>query len=120
MDMESIKNWEAALGALGLELKGIVAGAIGAFVSLNFTKNLNVWQRWTTFVGGWAIAAWGSRPIVEAFDLKPGISVGISLALGLFGMSLTAKLMQTIQETDWVGLAKTVLRLLRGGSSGGE
>lgn len=114
--MESIKTWDAALGAVGLGLKEIIAGAVGAFVSLNFFQGLKTWEKWTTFFGGWALAVWGSGPITSVFELKAGISTGIALLLGLFGMSLAAKLISTLRDTDWVGFAKSVLKLIRGGA----
>ena len=114
--MESIKTWESALGVLGLGLKEIVAGGIGAFISLNFFNGLRAWEKWTTVFGGWALAAWGSGPITAIFELKPGISTGVALILGLFGMSLAAKLISTLRDTDWIGFTKAVLKLVRGGA----
>lgn len=115
--MEQVKAWESALAAFGLGLKEIVAGAIGSFISLNLFNGLRPWEKWTTFFGGWALAAWGSGPITSAFDLKAGISTGVALLLGLFGMSIAGKLLSTIRDTDWIGFTQTMVKLFRGGGS---
>ena len=116
--MEGIRTWDAVLSAIGVGLKELLSGAAGAFISLRFFDNLRLWEKWTTFFGGWALAAFGAQPISSAFELRPGVSIGISLLLGLFGMSLAAKVISTIRDTDWVGFAKQVIALIRGG--GGE
>lgn len=97
---------EALLGALGLTLKTLVAGAVGAFVSLRFFEGLSPWERWTTFLGGWAIAAYLTTPVTSYLELPAKVEVGISLLLGLFGMSLAAALMRVVRETDWISMLK--------------
>ena len=118
--MEQLRPWEAALSTVGLGLKEMIAGAIGAFVSLNFFNGLRPWEKWTTFFGGWALAAWGSGPITAIFELRAGISTGVALLLGLFGMSLAAKIISTVRDTDWVGFTKTIVKTFRGGGGGDE
>lgn len=115
--MEPVSNAEGALGALGVTLKNLVAGAIGSFVSLRFFDGLKTWERWTTFFGGWGMAAFGAGPLTHALEQKPTVEVGIALLIGLFGMALTSKILQTIKETDWIGFAKTIIKTIRGGGS---
>ena len=92
---------EAVLSALGLKLKVVVAGAVGSFVSLQFFEGLSREDRWLTFFGGWALAAYLALPLTEFFELKPAMEQGISLAVGLFGMSLAAALIKAIRDTKW-------------------
>lgn len=116
MDLDSSNG---LLAALGLKAVNVVAGAVTSFVSLRFFDGLTVWEKWTTFLGGWAIAAWGAAPVTEFFELKAKTEIGIALILGLFGMSLTAALVRMIKETNWTGLLKeivdTILRRKNGG-----
>lgn len=93
--------------ALGLKLQVVVAGAIGAFVSLRFFEGLNTWERWTTFAGGWAMAAYLAALAHEYFELKSGgAEIGVALLIGLFGMSIVAALIKVIRDTDWTGMFK--------------
>lgn len=116
----NLDNGDGVLAALGLKLINLFAGAITSFVSLRFFDGLSVREKWTTFLGGWAIAAWGASPTTQYFDLKPGVEVGIALVLGLFGMSLSAAVVKLLKETDWGGLIKTIIDVvLRRGPKGG-
>lgn len=109
-----LRGLQEGLHSVGLEVQAVISGAAGAFISLNFMNGLRVWERWMTFFGGWALASWGAIPIATLLDLKPGVYIGIALALGLFGMSLCAKVISTVRETDWILFAKTVLSIVRG------
>ena len=100
-------DWiEALFTALGLKFKVVVAGAIAAFVSLRFFEGLNAWERWTTFLGGWAMAAYLSEPLTVYLELPEKVDVGLSLAIGLFGMSIAAAVVKVVRETDWIGMLK--------------
>lgn len=105
---------EGIMATLGLTLKNLVAGAAGSFVSLRFFDGLKTWERWTTFVGGWAMAAFGAGPLTAALEQKAGVEVGVALLIGAFGMALTSKIMQTIRDTDWVGFTKSIIKTIRG------
>jgi hypothetical protein len=103
---------ETAVGAIGLTLKGLVAGAVGAFISLRFFDGLSAWERWLTFMGGWGIASYGGVPVTEALDLaSPKAELFVTLLLGLFGMSIAAAVIRVIRETEW----KSFLSRFRGG-----
>ena len=116
---------EGALAALGLSLKNVIAGAVTSFVSLRFfdgekladgtvrpTKPL---QRWTTFLGGWALAAWGGPPLSAWLELKPAVEIGVVLVLGMFGMATAAEVFRLIRDTDWKGLVAGLLNRKTGG-----
>lgn len=122
MSVESLDGW---LGALGLSLKNLLAGAVTSFVSLRFfdgdkqpdgtLRPMGWLQKWTTFVGGWALAAYGGPPLNAWLELKPGIEIGVVLVLGLFGMAAAAEVMKFIRETDWKGILGALLRKKTGG-----
>jgi hypothetical protein len=97
---------EAILSALGLKFKVVIAGAVGAFVSLRFFDGLGTAERWTTFVGGWALAAYLGNPVTLYLELPAAMELGIALAIGLFGMSIAAALIRVIRDTEWLAIFK--------------
>lgn len=105
------------LAALGLKLATILSGAFGSFVSLRFFDGLTTAQKWTTFVGGWGLAAYLAAPLTAFFELRPALETGISLAVGLFGMSIAAAVIKVIRDTDWSGLLKSFFNRKSGGGS---
>lgn len=86
---------------LGLKAASIVAGAVGAFVSLRFFEGLNLWEKWSTFLGGWALASFLAQPLVLFLEVPSKVESGISLLVGLFGMSLVAAIIRVIRDTKW-------------------
>ena len=110
---------DGLLASLGLKFVTVLAGAVTAFVSLRFFEGLSVWEKWTTFLGGWALAAWGAAPLTEYFDFKPKMEVAMALILGLFGMSLTAAIVGVIKETRWGDMLKTIVDFLLRRRNGG-
>jgi predicted membrane channel-forming protein YqfA (hemolysin III family) len=98
----------AALAAVGLKIGNLLAGAITSFAALRFFGGLHIWEKWLTFIGGWALAAFGAPPVTELFELRPKLEVGIALLLGMFGMALTAAIMTLIKDTLWVELFRSV------------
>lgn len=115
-------DWDAIgalLAALGLKLANIVAGAFTSFAALRFFDGLKKWERWTTFFGGWAIAAFGAPPFTEYFELKPKLEVGAALLLGMFGMAAAAAIIKLIKETDWPSLVRALLGALGRRPNGG-
>lgn len=111
-----MEDWDKVLGVLGLKLVNLVVGAFSSFVALNFWRGVDSSrERWVTFIGGWAVAAWGGPPLREWLELKPSLEIGIVLALGLFGMALVAELLKLIRETDWKSVAAAIFRWKTGG-----
>ena len=104
----SLEPTEGVLSALGLKLINVVVGAVSAFVALRFFEGLSVLDRWITFLGGWAIAAWGAGPLAIAID-SPRIETGLVLILGLCGMSLAARLIELLRSVNWE-LVKSLLQ----------
>lgn len=105
-------DWDAIgalLASLGLKLQNLVAGAFTSFAALRFFEGLKKWERWTTFAGGWAIAAFGAPPFTEYFELKPKLEVGVALLLGMFGMAVAAATIRFIKENDWIAMVRSLL-----------
>ena len=115
-----IDGTEGWLVVLGLKLVNVVVGAITSFVALRFFKDLNLFERWTTFLGGWAIAAWGGAPLTEVMELSPKVEIGIVILCGLFGMAVAAQIIKVLKDTDWPGLVKVVLDTILRRKSGGD
>lgn len=99
-----MEDIDKVLLAFGLKLVNTVAAAIVSFASLRFFDQLNRWEKWSTFAGGWALAAWGAAPLREYLDLKPAVEIGFVLILGLFGMAIASEAIKLIRDFDWKGL----------------
>jgi len=98
---------EAFFAVLGLKVQVVFAGAVGALISLRFFDGLATSERWFTFVSGWALASYLAGPLTAFFELTHStMETGISMLVGLFGMSLVAAVIKTIRETDWAGIVK--------------
>lgn len=95
---------DGALGALGLTLKNLVVASVMSFVALRFFDGLSTMDRWYTFVGGVAIAAWGAAPLREYLELKATLDIGIVIILALFGMAFASEMIKLLRSTDWRGL----------------
>lgn len=108
--------------AFGLKIANVMAGAVGAFVSLRFFDKLTTGQKWTTFLGGWGLAAYGGPPLTEYFALAPKLEVGMTLVIGLFGMSFAAAIIKAIRDVPWATLigdaARAIIRKIFGGNGG--
>lgn len=105
--MEEIDKW---LGVFGLKLVNAMAAAVVSFAALRFFEGLTTRDKWMTFMGGWAAAAWGSPALREYLELKPGVEVGFVLVIGLFGMALAAEIVKLVRDTDWKGLVAALFR----------
>jgi ACR3 family arsenite efflux pump ArsB len=111
-----MSEWfDGALGLIGVTLKTLIASAIGAFVSLRFFDGLKPVEKWTTFLGGWGMAAYAAAPLTTYFELSKVTETGIALAVGLFGMSISAALIKVIKETNWGALVSSFLSKKGGG-----
>lgn len=109
------------LAALGLKAANVLAGAITSFAALRFFEGLRFSEKWMTFAGGWALAAWGAAPLTEYLELKPRLEVGVALIAGMFGMSICAAALRVIKETDWLALVRSIAdAILRRRTNGGS
>jgi hypothetical protein len=96
-----METTEKFLSLLGLSLVNIIPAAITSFAALRFFDGLSTKDKWTVFLGGWAIASWGAHPLREYLDLKPSVEIGLVLLLGLFGMAVVAEVVKLIRQIDW-------------------
>ena len=93
---------DSILAGLGLTLKTIIAGAAGSFISLRFFEGLGILEKWSTFFGGALLAGYLTQPVMEFMEIKSqSVGPGVSLMIGLFGMSLAAAVIRTLKSTDW-------------------
>ena len=97
---------EEVLAVVGIKLGNLCASAAGAFVSLRFFEGLNIYERWSTFLGGLLLGVYAAEPLVEFLTLKPIMEKGISLAVALFGMSLSAAVIKALRDTDWSAIIR--------------
>ena len=104
-----------SFAALSVKLSTILGGAIGGFISMRFHDGLTTVQKWITFFGGWGLGAFLGLPLISALEIKPVWEVGISLMIGLFGMSLTAAIINATKVFDWAGTAQNILDRFFGG-----
>ena len=109
--METLEAIAAIIAALGLKIKVVFASAMGAFISLRFFDGLSIWERWVTFFGGVSIGSFVSVPMAQAMQIQTEVvEQGLSLGLGLFGMSIVAAVIKVIRDTDWIGIINNRLR----------
>lgn len=92
------------LEAMGLKWLTLIAGFLGAVVSLKFIAGLNWWQRTSTVLAGTFIAAYCTPLTVELLSLSPKLEGAIAFLGGLFGMSIAGAAITAIPE--WIAAAK--------------
>lgn len=87
-------------------LASLVAGVLGAAVSLKFASpNLANWEKVTTVLSG-ALLAHFLSPLVAAY-LELGTYVEtVGFLIGLFGLSLCAAILEIIKKTDITSIIK--------------
>lgn len=91
--------FESFLAGLGIKKAALIAGIIGGWLSLRFFEGLTRSGKWMTVVGGAAAANYLTAPIIAYFNLGPGsYEGGVGFAVGLFGMSLAAALIQFLRD----------------------
>jgi len=114
--LEVLKGYFSDGGVLataGLKLSTVIGGAFGGFISLRFHENLNWWEKWTTFLGGWALGGFLGLPLIEYLGLSKIWELGVALLISLFGMALAAAIIRAIREVDWgVLLSASVNKIL--------
>lgn len=92
------------LEAMGLKWLTLIAGFLGAVVSLKFIAGLNWWQRTSTVLAGTFIAAYCTPLTVELLSLSTKLEGAIAFLGGLFGMSIAGAAITAIPE--WIAAAK--------------
>ena len=93
------------LETIGLKPLTLIAGFIGAAVSLKFISDLSIWQRVTTVAAGALVAAYCTPVTVELLNLSPRLEAAIAFLGGLFGMSIAGAAIEAIPK--WLEAAKS-------------
>jgi len=106
----------SAIGAKALLSPTVVAGFCGAVVSLRFVANLSKWERATTAACGAIIAQYASPLATYEFGIQDHLEPAISFFIGLYGLSLTAAVYETIKKADIWGFIMS--RYGKGGNDG--
>lgn len=93
----------SAVGAKLFFTSSMVAGLLGAVVSLRFASNLRPWERGAAVAIG-AVMAQYLTPLA-AYELGlDKFQEAIGFFIGLFGLSLTGAVYDTIRKSDPWGL----------------
>lgn len=92
------------LEAIGLKWLSLIAGFLGAVISLKFIEGLTAWQRLSTVIAGSIAAGYCTPLTVELLDLSAKLEGPVAFLGGLFGMSIAGALIKAIPE--WVAAAK--------------
>ena len=92
------------LEALGLKWLTLIAGFLGASISLKFIDGLSAKQRASTVLAGALVAAYCTPLTVEIMSLSAKLEAPIAFLGGLFGMSIAGAAITAIPE--WVSAAK--------------
>lgn len=90
--------------AIGLKPLTLIAGFVGAVISLKFLSDLTLWQKITTVAAGTIAAAYCTPLTVELLTLSPRLEGAIAFLGGLFGMSIAGAAITAIPE--WVAAAR--------------
>lgn len=106
----------AFMAGLGLKAGVLLSSAIGGFLSLRFfdgelqadgtVKPLTATQKWSIAGGGGAMGVYVTPIFIEAFEItdRTGrVEIGLGLVIALFGMSIAARVIETIRKMDLTG-----------------
>ncbi len=97
---------ESLAALVGLKKMGLIAGGVGAAVSMPFIEG--TWRRKLgLFIAGWFGAAFVSPVIIEMMDVK-GAENGISFLVGVFFMSTVDAGMRSLKGVTFDSLAAQV------------
>ena len=112
----------ALLAKLGINLIEAVAGALGAFISLQLIKFdhvATIWGKWSIVISGSVLANYATRPALAYFKLAGSDYAGlVGVLIGLLGISVVSKIVNTFIEMDLKGVLEDVLRKLLGAGKG--
>jgi len=89
---------------LGMKAGVIIAGTAGAAVSLMVIKG-PIWYRFCLFGGGLVSAAFVTPLITNVLDLTNSENA-VAFLVGMFGMSLAAAIIRTIQDVNFDSLSE--------------
>jgi len=90
-------------GAKILVTPSLMAGLAGATLSLKFVSHLSWYERLTAVFGGAIMAQYFAPLAAYTFNIEQ-FEQAVSFFIGLFGLSLTAAIYETIKKADIWGL----------------
>lgn len=106
-----------AVNALsGYKLSTVIAGLMGACISLKFGDDIAWWKRLTSVVSSVVLAQYLAPPLVEYFKV-PHWESAAAVLIGLFGLSFCAAGFRELKKLDLAGIVSS---RLGGGNSGGN
>lgn len=77
----------------------VIAGMVGAVIGLRFVPGHSVLGRLVNVLAGAATAGYITPAAAELFGLvTPALESALAFAVGMFGMSIAAALMQALRE----------------------
>ena len=88
---------------IGVKTGAIIGGGFGAAVSLAFIQG-PIWYRISLFGGGMVSAAYVTPLISNALDLGKSENA-VAFLVGMFGMSIAAAIIRTVQEVNFDSLS---------------
>lgn len=81
----------------------LFASFVGAVISLRFVKHLNIFEGLLSVLSGTLIAQYTAPLAAHVFNLDD-YQVSFGVLIGIFGLSLTAAVYETIKKADPWGL----------------
>lgn len=89
----------------------LLAGAAGAVVSMRFVQGTK-WERGMMALGGIVLSYYGTMPAAKFVGMSNAEGL-VGFVIGMFGMSLVAKIYETIGAVDAKQVAADVTGWLR-------
>lgn len=80
-------------------MSALIAGVIGAAVSLKFAPEMSTWEKVTTVATGACMAQFITDPLSAYFSFQV-YRDSIGFLIGLFGLSLCAAILKVVKETN--------------------
>lgn len=96
-----VDTGDGLLASLGLKLVNLVVGTVCSFAALRFFDGLTTRDKWSTFIGGVAIASWGAPPITDFIGMPVTTEIAFVIMLAMFGMAFAAEIIKVLRAVDW-------------------
>lgn len=93
------------------EAKDAAPGIIGALVAIPFTQG-PLLMRASMFLGGASLSLYGSAPLADALNMRGSIGLA-GFVVGLFGMSIAAKVYEVIAAFAAADVSRAVVDWLK-------
>lgn len=104
-----MEDVDKVFALFGLKFVNSIAAAFVSFASLRFWDNLTTFDKWSTALGGWALAVWGAPPLRAYFQLAEGVEIGLVLLIAFFGIAAGGEGIKLLRTADWKGLTLAVI-----------